>query len=129
MQQIPVDTGRLEKLMCVVAPEPRANRDTGQIRVDREGRHIYAVGVLVRKAGERRAWVLEIAVPGDPVLEEDDPVEIEGLIATPWQMEGRSGVSWRAERIVRAKGKATGSAPAGPDPSGPGRKGATATSG
>ncbi|WEV25649.1 hypothetical protein OYE22_10910 [Streptomyces sp. 71268] len=99
-------------------------RETGQIRVDREGRHIYVVGVLVRQLGARRAWVLEIAVPGDPVLEEGDPVEIEGLVATPWMLEGRSGVSWRADRIARAKAK-TGPAPAGGDPTGPGRKGAT----
>jgi hypothetical protein len=53
---------------------------------------LYLVGVLVKVAGERRAYVLDVQVPGEPVgLVEGRPVTIEGLEAAPWERDGRPG--------------------------------------
>lgn len=69
--------------------QPRADRETGEI--------LYAVQLVVMGSGE--AEVIRVTVAGEPKVQEDQAVEIQGLTALPWEMEGRSGVSFRAEQI------------------------------
>ncbi|WFB09604.1 hypothetical protein LRS74_23070 [Streptomyces sp. LX-29] len=112
MKQIPVDTARLGALMCVVPPEPRTDRDTGQVRTDRDGRTQYLVGVAVRQMDARTTDVIEVVVPGEPMgITEGVRLRIDGLVATQWEIEGRKGVSWRATAVIPAD--AGPAAPAG----------------
>jgi hypothetical protein len=105
VQAIPVDTGRLGSIVCVVGPEPRVNPETGQVRVDRDGNTIFVVGVVVRQLEGRRAEVIEVAVPGEPGdVTEGMPVKITDLTAIQWQMGDRSGTSFRATAISPASG-------------------------
>ncbi|MDF9815211.1 hypothetical protein [Streptomyces sp. SPB162] len=108
MQNIPVDTARLGTIMCVVPPEPRINTETGQIRTDRDGNTIYVVGVSVRQLANRRADVIEIAVPVKPVgLAEGMRVTVADLIAVAWEIDGRKGTSFRASGITSESATAT----------------------
>ncbi len=112
VQNIPVDTNRLGTLMCVVPPEPRVNQETGEVRKDRDGNLIYVVGVSVRQQGNRKASVIEVAVPGEPAgVMEGMRVHVADLVAVAWEMEGRRGTSFRASAVVPA---APASAPAPP---------------
>lgn len=107
VQTIPVDTGRLGAILCVVGPEPRVNPETGQIRVDRDGKTIYLVGVAVRQAEGRKTDTIEVAVPGQPQgIAEGMRVVITDLTAVQWQMGDRSGTSFRATAIAPAPGQA-----------------------
>jgi len=81
------------------------------------GQPLYLVGILVKVNGERRAYVLDVQVPGEPTdLVEGQPVVVEGLEAAPWERDGRSGVTYRATAI---KADAPVAAPAGRAPASP----------
>lgn len=101
LRNIPVDMGKLSGLLCTSAPEVRADINTGEVRTDRaSGLPLFLVGVLVKVEGERRAYVLDVQVPGEPAgLVEGQPVTVEGLEAAPWERDGRSGVVYRASAV------------------------------
>ncbi|MER5638727.1 hypothetical protein ABT095_17400 [Kitasatospora sp. NPDC002227] len=114
MQSIPVDGTRLGTMTCIVAPEARlANRETGEVKKDRDGNTIYTVGVAVRQEA-RRASVVEISVAGEPVgVVEGVRVNVTGLVAFSWAMGERHGLSFRADSITPAPPVTPPAAPAG----------------
>ncbi|MCC9310717.1 hypothetical protein LN042_27215 [Kitasatospora sp. RB6PN24] len=103
MQSIPVDITRLGTMTCIVAPEVRmANRETGEVKTNREGVPVYTVGVAVRQEG-RRASIIEISVNGEPAgVAEGVRVTVTGLMAFSWAMGDRHGMSFRADSITPA---------------------------
>ena len=118
LRNIPIDLRKLTGLLCTSAPEVRSDMVTGEVRTDRTtGLPLYLVGVLVKVQGERRAYVLDVQIPGEPAgLIEGEPVTVEGLEAAPWERDGRSGVTYRATSIrpgpnVAAAAASDGSAP------------------
>lgn len=104
LRAIPVDTGRFYSLLCVSAPEPRAEYGTGDAKIDRDsGKPLYIVGVLAKIRGDRRAYVLDVSVPGEPGgFGEGFPVVLHNLTATPWNTDTGNGVSYRADSITAA---------------------------
>lgn len=99
-----MDANRLTQWTCMWAPEVRVDRATGEIRTDRAtGQPTYSVGVSCRYAGEREADVLDIQVVGEPVgLVEGQPVRVFDLEMRPYEVEGRSGYTFRASAITAA---------------------------
>ncbi|MGY1438007.1 SCO3933 family regulatory protein [Streptomyces reniochalinae] len=100
MVALPIDTAKFTGIICAVAPTPRiANRETGQIRVDRDtGQTVYQVGLCLMSG--RSADVVTVNVPGEPSgVQNGVPVQVRDLVATPWENEGRHGVSFRATEI------------------------------
>ncbi|MBR7837188.1 hypothetical protein KDL01_28180 [Actinospica durhamensis] len=92
-------------------------------KIDRTtGQPEYLVGILAKLPGDRRAFVIDVRVPGEPSgLVEGAPVLLHGLTGSPWDLEGRSGVSYRADAITPATPTtppAQVSAPAGDTASG-----------
>ena len=118
LRNIPIDLGKLTGLLCTSAPEVRSDMVTGEVRTDRTtGLPLYLVGVLVKVEGERRAYVLDVQVPGEPVgLVEGEPLAVEGLEAAPWERDGRSGVTYRASAIRPGPVVAAAAASDGPAP-------------
>lgn len=112
LRNIPIDQTKLELFLCASAPTVRADPATGEIRTDRiSGKPIFLVGVLVKMRDDRRAYVLDVQVPGEPAgLSEGAPLVMTELQATPWERDGRSGVTYRATSIT------PGSAPAASPP-------------
>lgn len=97
MRRIPVDMAALGEARFVQA----------ETRVDREGRPVLRDGVpvqrvslLVRPKGERPE-VLDVDVARvEPVrMAENTRVRLGDLTCTPWAVEGRSGVTYRAVSI------------------------------
>lgn len=100
MVALPIDTARFTGIVCAVPPAPRvANRETGQLRVDREtGKTVYQVGLCLM-AGTS-ADVVAVNVPGEPAgIQPGVPVQVRDLTATPWENDGRHGVAFRAAEI------------------------------
>lgn len=100
MVALPIDTAKFTGIICAVAPTPRiANRETGQVRVDRDtGQTVYQVGLCLMSG--RSADVVTVNVPGEPSgVQNGVPVQVRDLVATPWENEGRHGVSFRATGI------------------------------
>ncbi|OEV00328.1 hypothetical protein AN217_23820 [Streptomyces qinglanensis] len=111
MVALPIDTAKFTGIICAVAPTPRiANRATGQVRVDRDtGQTVYQVGLCLMSG--RSADVVTVNVPGEPSgVQNGVPVQVRDLVATPWENEGRHGVSFRATEIKPLTAPAASSA-------------------
>jgi hypothetical protein len=111
MRSIPVNVEAFAGFVCVALPEPRvANQQTGEVRKDRtSGEVLYSVGVCAIRG--RDSSVIQVSVAGEPRgLSVGAPVRLVDLEASSWDIDGRSGVAWRAASVVPA----TGAAPQGP---------------
>jgi len=109
---LPIDTAKYTAIICAVPPAPRvANRETGQLRVDREtGRTMYQVGLCLMAGSS--ADVVNVSVPGEPSgVQLGMPVQVRDLVATPWENEGRHDIAFRASEIRPLSAPST-SAPA-----------------
>ncbi|GAA4510772.1 hypothetical protein GCM10023191_073890 [Actinoallomurus oryzae] len=102
---IPVDTTALT-FVCVAPPQPKiTNRETGEVKVDSEGRTVFQVGLSV--ANETgRIDLVQVNVPGDPQIQVGQIVTASDLIARPWKQviggQERHGISFAASAIVPA---------------------------
>lgn len=111
---IPVDTSKLT-FTCVKAPRPRlANRDTGEIKTDRNGQAMYEVTLTVEdQAG--RIELMRLSIAGEPCVSAGQEVTPLDLVGYVWEVpQGggtRWGISYRAASLVPAakKAAATGS--------------------
>jgi hypothetical protein len=89
-------------------PVPKVgNRQTGEVKTDRDGRTLYEVPVLKRDPDASRAGLITIAVAGEPDgVDMGVPLKVSGLIAYAWEIREngtfRSGVSYRAESLTAA---------------------------
>ncbi|WP_151478113.1 SCO3933 family regulatory protein [Streptomyces albicerus] len=100
MASLPIDTAKFTGIICAVPPTPRvANRETGQLRVDREtGKTMYRVGLCLMAGSS--ADVVNVSVAGDPTgVQLGMPVAVRDLMATPWENDGRHGIAFRAAEI------------------------------
>jgi hypothetical protein len=101
VKYIPVDVGRLTGLLCLVAPEVKSDPNTGEVKKDRDGRTKYVVGIAVRDPGSRKAVVIDVTTVVEPHgITEGTRVRMVELVASQWEMAGRSGLSWEAAEIL-----------------------------
>lgn len=95
--RLPIDTTGLIFLLVKDA-EPVRDYETKQVKADADGVPLFQVDVVAMGHGE--AEVIRVKVPGEPEgLTVNGPVTVAGLVASAWQMDGRSGVSFRADTI------------------------------
>ncbi|MGW1087757.1 SCO3933 family regulatory protein [Streptomyces sp. NPDC002596] len=102
MRQIPVDTSTAAA-MVAQPPTPKiANRQTGEIATDREtGATLMTVDVMFvmdSNAEILSLTVPETGVPGDLTM--GTPVALTGVIARPWERDGRHGIAFRAVAVT-----------------------------
>ena len=97
MRTIPVDTKSITTL--VGGPIQAATSPDGSQRRDKSGRPLFQVPVII-VSEVASADTVVVRVPG-PVAQVAPltPVTFVGLVARPWSMEGRSGVSFSAEAM------------------------------
>lgn len=108
MRNIPVDISGLS-FIVVGEPEPKiADRETGEIKQDREGRDLYTVRLLPQPNDDRRNPVITVTFPSVdfPKIPQGVQVRPVGLSAFYWSMNGRSGVGFRCEAIRPVSEKA-----------------------
>lgn len=60
--------------------------------------------------GEGEAEIIRVAVPGDPNLAQGEMVRVAGMTAQAWEMEGRTGMAFRAQAIEPVGGRAKAAA-------------------
>ncbi len=96
---IPVDTNKLT-ITCVKAPRPRVlNRDTGEIKTDKNGNTVYEVTVSVEDEFGRIELV-KIGITGEPPIKAGDPVNAVGRLGYVWEIAGKWGISDRATALL-----------------------------
>jgi hypothetical protein len=104
--RLPIDTSRLQFLV-VAAAEPLKQFEEGKPReawaprVDTNGEVLWRVQLVALGDGE--AEIIRVAVPGDPNVGQGEMVRVDGMTAQAWEMEGRSGMAFRASAIHVAK--------------------------
>ncbi|MCL5973326.1 MAG: hypothetical protein M1557_02845 [Actinobacteria bacterium] len=84
--------------LAATGPEPVLDRSTNAPRLDKDGRPIHMLQIVT--FNEDGAEVLPVKVGGKPVgIVAGTAVKVTGLVATPWSMGERNGISFTAERI------------------------------
>jgi hypothetical protein len=109
--RLPIRTDELE---FIVATPPKAVPLFGavpaQVRQDRDDCTIYAFNILATSGAD--ADVLHIQVVGQVDVAVGEAVRLRTLTAECWEMEGHSGVSFRADGIERVAARgASGMSP------------------
>ena len=106
--KLPIDTSAIA-FLCAMAPEPVIDFETKRPRADENGEPLYTVQLLAM--GEDSADLIAVKVPGVPssAIRQGAPLKVTGLVAQPWTMADRSGVSFRAARIEPAIAQAKAS--------------------
>lgn len=95
--KLPIDVSGMT-FLSASAPEPVVDFESKRARVDENGQPLFSVQIVALVDGG--AEVLAVKVAGEPVkVGQGVPVKLVGLVATPWSMGDRSGVSFKAERI------------------------------
>ncbi len=99
--KLPVDTSAIA-FLCALAPEPVIDFQTKQPRADENGEPLYVIPLLAM--GDGSADLLAVKVAGQPssAIRQGVPVKVIGLVAQPWTMADRSGVSFRAAQVEPA---------------------------
>ena len=106
--KLPIETSAIA-FLCALAPEPVVDFETKRPRADENGEPLYVVQLLAM--GDGSADLLAVKVPGIPGagVRQGAAVKVVGLVAQPWTMADRSGVSFRAVRIEPAMSAAKAS--------------------
>jgi hypothetical protein len=106
--KLPIDTSAIA-FLCAMPPEPVVDFETKRPRADENGEPLYLVQLLAM--GEGSADLIAVKVPGlpGPGIRQGQAVKVAGLVAQPWTMADRSGVSFRAARIELAIAQAKAS--------------------
>jgi hypothetical protein len=79
-------------------PKPKNDND-GRQKTDRETGELLHVTELVAM-DETGAEVIKVTTAGAPRVTKRQPVTVLQLVATPWTIDGRGGVAFRAEAIT-----------------------------
>ena len=113
MRNMPIDISNLA-FVCVSPPRPKlVNQETGEVKTDKNGEPVYQVGLSCSNE-EGRVDLLNVAVSGDPGVSLGQVVTPVGLVGFYWEQningERRSGISFRAERVVPVGGEAAAAA-------------------
>jgi len=90
--------------VVVTAPRPRlVSQETGEIKTDKSGRTVYAVGMSGADS-TGRVELVNVNVSGEPHVNIGQVVEPTGLVGFAWeQVRGgqlRWGIAYRAESIT-----------------------------
>ncbi len=106
--RLPIDTSQLT-FMCAAPARPVTDFETKQHKADLStGELLYNVQVVALDS--EGAEVIQLKVAGDPKVGQGAMLKLEGLVALPWSMGERSGVSFRAGK-VETNGVAPGAGP------------------
>ena len=110
--RLPIDTSRLQFLV-VAAAEPLKQYEEGKPReswaprTDTNGELLWRVQLVALGDGE--AEIIRVSVPGDPGVAQGEMVRVDGMTAQAWEMDGRSGMAFRATAIHSARPRSAGS--------------------
>jgi hypothetical protein len=91
-----------DQLLAASAAEPVLDRESGKPRLGPNGQPDQVLTVVVMGSdGGADVWKVRTTDVGKNISQ-GVPVRIHGLVATTWELNGRAGVSLRAERIEPA---------------------------
>lgn len=108
--RLPIDTSRL-KFLVVAPAEPLRQYEEGKPReswaprTDVNGEILWRAQLVA--LGDSEAEIIRVSVPGDPKVAQGEMVNLDGLTAQAWEMDGRSGMAFRAQAIKSTSTRAS----------------------
>ena len=95
--RLPIDTSGMSVVVGKV--EPVTDFETKRQKADTNGEPVWAVELVA--FGEEGPQIWPVKISGEPRgLAVGQPVKVGGLVAVPWAMEDRHGISFRAASIA-----------------------------
>lgn len=96
--RLPINTSEMTFLVAG-APSPVRDYETKRQKADENGEPLFQVRLAVLT--DEEAEIIAVKVPGEPPksVRNRAMVAVEGLVALPWTLDGRSGVAYRATSI------------------------------
>lgn len=95
--RLPIDTSQLT-FMCAAPARPVTDFETKQHKADQvTGELLYRVQTVALDS--EGAEIIQLTVAGDPHVGQGTMLKLDGLVALPWSMGDRSGVSFRAGKV------------------------------
>jgi hypothetical protein len=109
--RLPIDTSRLKFLVVAPAEQLRQYeegkpREAWAPRTDVNGEVLWRTQLVALGDGE--AEIIRVAVPGDPKVGQGEMVTVDGLTAQAWELDGRSGMSFRCVAIRSSAARGAG---------------------
>jgi hypothetical protein len=106
--KLPIDTSAIA-FLCALPPGPVVDFETRRPKADENGAPLLVIQLLAM--GDGSADLIAVKVPGIPsaAVRQGVAVKVTGLVAQPWTMADRAGVSFRAIRIEPAMAAAKAS--------------------
>jgi hypothetical protein len=90
-----------DQLLAATAAEPVLDRESGRPRLGPNGQPDQMLTVVVMRGDGADVWRVRTTDVAKGIAQ-GVAVRIHGLVATSWELNGRAGVSLRAERIEPA---------------------------
>jgi hypothetical protein len=98
--RLPIDTTAMAFVVAGAA-EPVRDFDSKQQKTDENGAPLFAVALMV--LGDSQPEIISVKLAGQqPAMAPGQPARVTGLVATPWAMGERSGVSFKASKVEPA---------------------------
>ena len=95
--RLPIKTDGLQLIAGRV--EPVVDFETKQHKADANGEPVYAVDLVA--FGDEGPQIWPVKVSGEPKgIKEGAAVQVADLVAIPWSMDDRHGISFRAKTIT-----------------------------
>jgi len=101
VKSLPLDASQF-RFLAVSEADAVVDFTTKVPKADRNGQPVFSLDVLFSREGHK-GEVVTVKVAGDkPVVTEGQKLRITGLEATPWENNGRSGISFSATSVQSA---------------------------
>ena len=95
--RLPIDTSGMSVVVGKV--EPVTDFETKRQKADTNGEPVWAVELVA--FGDEGPQIWPVKISGEPRgLAVGQPVKVGGLVAVPWAMEDRHGISFRVSSIA-----------------------------
>lgn len=95
--RLPIDAGSI-RFLAVTNPERVIDFDTKQPKADTDGQPLY--GIRLCAINGDSSEIISVKLSGNPgAIVAGDFVNVTGLVASPWETNGRSGISYRADKV------------------------------
>ncbi len=96
MKTLPIDTTAIT-FLASSNPTPVLDFKTKQPKADGNGEPLYSVQLVAMQVDG--ADIITVKVPGQPAVRQGTTVKVIGLVALPWETNGRNGIAFRAARV------------------------------
>ena len=103
--RLPIDTAALN-FTCSLPPEPVLDFTSRQQKADANGEPLNSVELVAFTDDGAQVFSVKFPGPAAPGVKHGVPVKVTRLVASPWERNGKAGISFTAAQVEAANGSA-----------------------